>query len=180
MMILLSVRAGDLAVSISRAVKAPNAGVSAPLKPRDFLPEAQVESFVYRSIEYAAEIPAVAPPAIRQELHPGVYAAFILCWAALFGIFALTFSGSLFTLFMIAVGALTGFMYFAVPTLANSVRPREEAGVQFADFLPGEFDTLTGPVSGAEALIHVILVPAALSVGAVAIAAIVTAARIVH
>jgi hypothetical protein len=143
----------------------------------NLLPPAQIESFVYRSIEFTAETARPAT-AVHEELHPGVYGAFVLCWVALFGIFALTFLGSPFTMFMVAVGAFTGLMYFAVPVVLSRQSPAAKTNATFAGFLRGKFDTMTGPVTGAEALLHVILVPAALSAGAAAIGVIIAMSRI--
>src|SRR5262245_61430527 len=167
-------------MSVSQAVKPARAGSPTPATtPTDLLPPAQTESFVYRSIEFTARLQAeTAAEPVREELHPGVYASFIFCWAALFGIFPLTFLRSPFPMFMIAVGAFTGLMYFSVPIVLGRVRPATRAQGSFTEFLRGEFDTLTGPVRGSEALLHVILVPAALSLGAVAIGFIIQASRI--
>ena len=47
--------------------------------------------------------------------------------------------------------------------LLSRVRATDGGAVTFRDFLRGKFDTLTGPVRGWEALLHVILAPAAMS-----------------
>jgi hypothetical protein len=113
-------------------------------------------------------------------MHKGVHAAYVACWAALFGIFALTFAGSPYTMYMIAVAALNGVMFFGVPTVLSRVGPKKPSAPTLLDFLRGEFDTITGPVSGMEVLIQVITVPLALSFGAVAIAFIVHASKITY
>jgi hypothetical protein len=140
--------------------------------PAKLLRPAQVASFAYGSVEFTADDATEATAeAIRQEFHPGVYGAFILCWTALFGIVAFTFLGSPFTMLVIAVGTLAVF-------LLSRVRPRDGGAVTFRDFLRGKFDTLTGPVRGWEALLHVILAPAAMSLATLVMAFIVNASRI--
>jgi hypothetical protein len=61
--------------------------------------------------------------------------------------------------------------------LLSRVRLTDGGAVTFRDFLRGKFDTLTGPVRGWEALLHVILAPAALSLATLAMALIVNASR---
>jgi len=137
--------------------------------PANLLRPAQVASFAYGSVAFTADYATEATAdATRQELHPGVYGAFILCWTALFGIVAFTFLGSPFTMLVIAAGT------FAVFLLS---RVRATDGVTFRDFLRGKFDTLTGPVRGWEALLHVILAPAAMSLATLVMAFIVNASR---
>jgi type IV secretory pathway VirB2 component (pilin) len=81
---------------------------------------------------------------------------------------------------MITVAALNGVMFFGVPVMLSRVGPKKRSTLGFGEFLRGEFDTLTGPVSGTEVLIQVITVPLALSLGAVAIAFIVHASKIAY
>src|SRR5262245_66340128 len=104
-------------MSVSQAIKRARPGSpTRAATPSNLLPPAQAESFIYTSSEFTAELreEAAARPML-QEFHRGVYAAFIACWAALFVVFALTFLASPFAMFMIAVGAFTGLMYFALP-----------------------------------------------------------------
>lgn len=147
------------------------------------VPEAQVESFVYRSRETAAQ-PRTAS-VVHQELHSGIHGVYVACWAALFGIFALTFLGSHYALFLIGVAVLSSSSLFIVPGLIlrtgrKAALTPAECPSSIAEFLRGEFDTLTGPLNGVEALAQVLLVPVCLSLGAVAISFIIYASRIAY
>ena len=117
----------------------------------------------------------VAARAIHQDVHPGVYIAFVSCWAALFAVFLATFAESPFTIFMVTIGALTGVALFGVPYILSRVAPPSigVAKVSFLQFLRDEVETCYGRVSGTEALIQVIMVPLALTLGALAISTII-------
>ncbi len=163
----------------TQALKKPQGKTTAFQTPASIVPEPQVESFVYRSMESAADRIIVKAPAVQQEMHSGVYATLILCWTALVGIFALTFWGSPYAMYMVAVSTLTGVAYFALPIVLSRVAPKT-CDVCFVDFLRGQVSTIYGPVSGFEALVQVIMVPASLTLGAVAIAFIVQAAKLAY
>jgi hypothetical protein len=160
-----------------------NWGVTAGAAVKPIVPEAQVESFVYQSREAAAT--ARPPATARQDLHGGIYAIYVLCWLALFGIFALTFLGHPYALYMVGDAVVSSSSLFIVPALIMrtgrkaALTPRD-ATTSLGEFLRGEFDTLTGPLNGVEALIQVLLVPVCLTIGAVAISFIVQASRIVY
>ena len=160
-----------------------NTAAPARTPTRNIVPEPQIESFVYRNRETAAE-PQTAS-AVRSHLNGAVHKIYVLCWAALFSIFALTFAGDRHALFMVAVAVLSSSSLFIVPGLI--LRTERKAGLtprdapaSLGEFLHGEFETLTGPLNGVEALIQVLLVPACLSFGAVAISFIVQASRIAY
>src|ERR1043166_251219 len=117
----------------------------------------------------------IAARAVYADIHPGVYAGFVGCWAALIAVFVATFAESPFTLFMLAVVIGYAIMFFGVPYVMSRVaKPETNVGnVPFADFLRGQVQTLTGPVSSAEALMQVLMVPVCLTLGALAIGFIV-------
>jgi hypothetical protein len=163
----------------------PERNITAPAKTsaQAIVPKAQVESFVYRSREAAAE--AQAASTVHQELHGGIHGLYVLCWVALFGVFALTFLGSPYALYMVGVAVLSSSSLFIVPALIlragrkAALTPVERPSL-VAEFLRGDFDTLTGPLNGLEALAQILLVPLCLTLGAVAISFIIHAARIAY
>jgi hypothetical protein len=167
----------------SRFARRPERNVAAPARTpaQAIVPEAQIESFVYRSREAAAEPRSAS--AVRSHLNGAIHKIYVLCWAALFSIFALTFAGDRYALFMVGVAVLTSSSLFIVPGLIlrterkAALTPRDDPN-SLGEFLRSEFDTLTGPLNGVEALIQVLLVPVCLIVGAVAISFIVQASRI--
>jgi len=112
--------------------------------------------------------------AVHADLHPTVYKVFAGCWAALVAVFLATFAESPYTLYMLAVVVGTAIMFFGVPYVMSRLTPRTAARqVSFGDFLLGQVQTLTGPVSGTEAVIQVLMVPVCLTLGALAIGFIV-------
>ena len=169
----------------SPIARRPERNTAAPArKPaQSLVPEAQIESFVYRSREAAAELQAAST--VRQDLHPGIHTIYVLCWVALFGVFALTFLGQPYALFMVVVAVVTSSSLFIVPGLIlregrkAALRP-VDAPSSIGEFLRGEFATLTGPLNGAEALAQILLVPVCLTFGAVAISFIIQASRIAY
>jgi len=123
----------------------------------------------------AAKASAQARSVVYEDVHPGVYVAFVSCWASLLTVFAATFVESPATLFMIAICVAYAIMFFGVPYVLSRVGAgsRPVANASFLDFLRGEVDTLYGRVSGMEALTQVIMVPLALTLGGIAISLIV-------
>jgi hypothetical protein len=113
--------------------------------------------------------------ALHADLHPGVYKLFTASWAALIAVFVATFAESPFTLFMLAVVIGYAIMFFGVPyVMSRQTQPETKVGnVPFADFMRGQVQTLTGPVSSYEALAQVLMVPVCLALGALAIGFIV-------
>ena len=113
--------------------------------------------------------------AVHGDLHPAVYKLFTASWAALIAVFLATFAESPFTLFMLAVVIGYAIMFFGVPYVMSRVAQAETdvSKVSFADFLRGQVQTLTGPLSSSEALMQVLMVPVCLTLGAVAIGTIV-------
>jgi hypothetical protein len=112
---------------------------------------------------------------VHGDIHPAVYKLFTASWAALIAVFVATFAESPFTLFMLAVVIGYAIMFFGVPyVMSRQTQPETKVGkVPFADFMRGQVQTLTGPVSSYEALIQVLMVPVCLTLGAIAIGFIV-------
>jgi hypothetical protein len=142
---------------------------AAVIERTSILPKPQVESFVYRKREMEA-VQRAAAPAYEQNLHKGVFVAYLGAWATLFAIFAIAFEDSPFTLFMITVGVLNGVALFGVPIILARAGKMATSRLEFGDFLRAKVATASGPLSGAEALAQVVMVPACLSLGALMIA----------
>ena len=101
-----------------------------------------------------------------------------------FGIFAafwLTFAGDSEAALAISMSTVYALVFFAVPYLM--VRMAAKHGLppgrrsSLSDFLNGDFETITGRISGWSALVQVALVPVALAFGTLAIGVIYTSAR---
>ena len=82
---------------------------------------------------------------------------------------------TVFLLGFISIFAVIGFGVTVVMNRMGKYLPGTTGTL--ADFLNGRVATADGSVKGSEALIQVILVPACLSVGGVAIGLIITASR---
>ena len=130
---------------------------------------ATAERVAYRKVAARA-----VKAAIHRDLHPGVYKLFVACWAALVAVFLATFAESPYTLYLLGVVIGTGIMFFGVPYVLSRLTPQTKwANVTLGDFLRGQVQTLTGPVSGIEALTQVLMVPVCLTLGGIAIGFIV-------
>ncbi len=115
---------------------------------------------------------------IHAEMHLGVYTALLGCWAAFLSLFWMTFMGNSQTVFLMAFILAFTIVAFGLPVVMNRTGkylPGTEGTL--GDFLKSRVATIDGSVTGMEALIQVILVPACLTVGGVAIGFIITASR---
>jgi len=101
------------------------------------------------------------------DLHKGTYVAGCLAWLAFIAVFWAGFATDLHSAFMIAISTVYMLIYFATPGLmirmAGRFMGHRQVDEPFDAFLAGEVDTHTGPIGGREALIQIILVPAALT-----------------
>jgi len=120
------------------------------------------------------QLPEEAP---QTMMHPGVYKLALLCWVGLLAVFWITFWMSTGALFMITVGTFYAVMFFGVPYAMTRQTPAIVPARSLAGFARGRFATLYGPVSGADALLQVILVPLLLALGGVAFGIIIHWAR---
>lgn len=124
---------------------------------------------------------SVSLPPLRMQMHPGVYKVAFICWMCLLGEFFLTFFASASALFMVAVDAVFAAVFFGVPWIMNRMKPQTStASAGLPAFLKARFDTLYRPIEGREALLQVIMVPLALSLGGVAIGFIILSSRALH
>jgi hypothetical protein len=116
--------------------------------------------------------------AVHKDMHPGVYKAAVISWAVFMGVFWLTFWMSANALFMVAISTAYAAMFFGVPYVMSRMNPDANASdCGLVHFLRGKVDTLYGPINSFEALIQVILVPAALTLGGACMAFAIHAAR---
>jgi hypothetical protein len=138
----------------------------------------------------AAQAPVAAAPVSRAQavvrhlpghpralMHPGVYKIALLCWAGFLSVFWITFWVSGNALFMVTVGTFYALMFFGVPITMSRMAPTRPREGSLDAFLRGRFGTFTGPVTGLEALVQVILVPLFLGLGGVAIGTIIRLSR---
>ena len=118
---------------------------------------------------------ASAASTVHKDLHPSIYKAYVVSWAALIGVFLATFAESPFTLFMLGIVIFYATMFFGVPYVLSCVkRPGTRAPkVSLYEFLRGRVESPYGPVSGMEALVQVLMVPVTLTLGALLIGFIV-------
>lgn len=115
------------------------------------------------------------------DMHLGVYAIALACWATFLALFWITFSVSGSARFMLTICLVYAAVFFSVPVILTRLMPekRPSRGSLFS-FLKGTIQTIDGPVKGVDALVQVILVPACLTVGGIAIGIIITLARASH
>ena len=123
----------------------------------------------------------VALPPIETVMHPHVYRIALGFWVVFLAIFWATFWVSANALFMVVISTFYAVMFFGVPyVMLRQVPGRTEAKGPLRNFLREPFGTIDGAISGYEALVQVILVPACLILGGTAIGFIIHSARAVH
>lgn len=117
----------------------------------------------------------------RSAMHPAIYKLAVLNWAMLLVVFWVTFFVSANALFMVVVGTFYALVFFGVPFIMSRMAPKGDASpLSLNAFVRGRFDTFCGTVSGFDALLQVILVPFALSIGGMVIGYIIHSARIAN
>jgi hypothetical protein len=117
----------------------------------------------------------------RNHMHPGVFKIAFLCWMMLLAVFWITFAMSANAMFMLAIVMAFATVYFGVPYLMSRISGASRtSSITLGEFLRGRFNTIYGPIGGLEALMQVILVPFAVSLGGIAIGFIIHAARNAH
>lgn len=123
----------------------------------------------------------VALPKIESVMHPHVYRIALGFWAVFLAIFWATFWVSANALFMVVISTFYAVMFFGVPyVMLRQVPGRTQAKGPLRDFLERPFATIDGTMSGYEALLQVIMVPACLILGGTAIGFIIHGARAIH
>jgi len=154
---------------------------SAAIAARHALREMKREAFVYPQLQTRGKQIAASAPTVYADMHPGVYGIALLCWAPFMAVFFVTFHASANATFMVDISGAYAVMFFGVPFVMSRAVPRKEAvrsGLR--DFLGGSVDTLYGPVNSGEALLQVIMIPLALTLGGIAIGFIIHADRIAY
>ena len=121
-------------------------------------------------------------PALEQNMPVGVYKLALFCWALFLSSFVVTFWGSAHALFMLAICGFYALMFFGTPYVlwrqAKKAMPQsEKRATPLAAFLRRDLATIDGPTHGFDAVVQVILVPAILSLGCMAIGTIISLAR---
>jgi hypothetical protein len=124
----------------------------------------------YRLVDAPADLPAglagqtafqsaAAVPDVPKAVGKMIITAFV----ALLTTFAVTLTGSRESLFAIAICAVFLFMFFAVPTLFLRTEPGRGPQPDLDSFMDKGMMTYTGPVSGRDALIQMLIVPVLLT-----------------
>ena len=124
-----------------------------------------------------ATVKAFPAPHTHALMHRGVYKIALLCWAGFMAVFWVTFWMSSNALFMVVIGTFYALMFFGVPIKMSQMAPTRPRVGSLGAFLRGQFATLDGPISGMDALLQVVLVPVALTLGGIAIGIIIHLSR---
>lgn len=119
-------------------------------------PLAEIEAAVARS---EAAVPDM----------PGAAGAFMVAvYAALMAAFALTMATGGAATFAIVISAFYVAMFFAVPAIFFGVESDQSRRPNLTEFLERGMDTATGHISGASALVQMLVVPALLTIAILA------------
>ena len=114
---------------------------------------------------------------VVQHMHPAIYRIAFACWVFFLATFWVTFWVSAHALFMVVIGTVYAAVFFGVPYLMSRQAPRDIHSPSLAEFMHRDVATFYGPIRGRDALVQVVLVPAVLSIGCVAIGIIIRMAR---
>ncbi|MBN9546863.1 MAG: hypothetical protein J0I19_15460 [Alphaproteobacteria bacterium] len=115
---------------------------------------------------------------VQAVMDPRIYKIALGCWIGFLAVFWLTFWMSANALFMVVISTVYAVMFFGVPyAMSRQVRDRPKTDKSLFAFLSQPFATIDGVMSGAEALLQVVLVPLCLTAGGIAIGIIIHAAR---
>jgi hypothetical protein len=124
---------------------------------------------------------AVAAAPADSIMHPHVYRIALACWACFLAVFWASFWVSSYALFQVVIGTVYAVMFFGVPYEMSRIYPGKRTSEKSIwQFMARPFRTRTGTMHGYEALIQVVLVPVALTIGGTAIGMIIHAARNAH
>lgn len=145
-----------------------------------------------REVPFAGEVP---PPRIvtleraapaepwrnPSDMPLAVHQLALACWVAFLGVFWITFAFSGKAEFMVAISTVYAIVFFTVPMILTRMFPAETRKHRdLSAFLKGRFEIFGGSLSGFDALVQVIVVPASLTLGGIAIGFIIHAARLTH
>jgi hypothetical protein len=118
--------------------------------------------------QQAEQAAPVKPAAAAPDIPVAVGAMIVGAYVALISAFAIATVRSPESVFAIVVAALFLAAYFTVPRLFFAVEPKGAPRPDFARFMEEGQQTATGPCSGGNALVQMLIVPLALTVGALA------------
>jgi hypothetical protein len=112
-------------------------------------------------------------PPIARTLPAGIVALGVAGYLGVLAAFWTFFGDDHGAVQSLAVVSLVAVVFFGVPYVMFTTRTkhgvRSEHRQAISDFLSGDFDTLTGPITGWSALVQYAFLPVALAFGAVAI-----------
>lgn len=104
-----------------------------------------------------------------EELPAAVYGAILAGFALMLAVAWLAFGGALETGLDLVVVTVLCIVFLALPIILHSAARAQMEHTGLRQFLSARIDTATGPVSGREASIEILLIPAALALAAIAI-----------
>jgi len=113
--------------------------------------------------------PASEP--INSGFPMEIWKIMALCYGALLVIALVVFAQDEQTRYVVSVCLGLALMFFGIPWLLmkTEARSRHNRRRSFTDFLGKGLRTLTGPLEGREAMVQILLVPAVLASGMLAI-----------
>jgi hypothetical protein len=118
---------------------------------------------------------------LATSLPLGVLAIGIAGYLGVVGSFWIAFGGVGETALVLVIVSLFGAMYFGLPYVMARTAAKHAFGERkqesIADFLAGDFDTLTGRIGGWSAMVQYALLPVALAFGALTIGIIMMVLR---
>jgi hypothetical protein len=144
------------------------------------LPHRQASSFLPERdcVEKRAQRPEAAPTRIPPgaELHPIVYRSLILCIAIMVLASWLSFGWNGETDYLLFIVSTVFGAFIVVPTLIGLTARRREANLgetpSVAEFLRSRVETGSGPLTGKQTWIQIIIIPASLALAAILIGAV--------
>lgn len=105
---------------------------------------------------------------ITADLHPSVLGVVIASYLALLGIAWVAFVADIDTGIAMMVNTAYFAMYFGVPVVMARIGGFRLGGSGLATFLRSRFETFTGAISGWGAMTQMVVVPASLAFGLLA------------
>jgi small-conductance mechanosensitive channel len=107
--------------------------------------------------------------ASTPDMPSAVGKMIVASYIALLGMFAVTMTGSRLSIFSVVIGFIFLFMYLGVPTVLLKTEPKRDQRPSFDHFLQKGIQTYTGPMSGKDVLMQMLLVPVLLTACALTI-----------
>lgn len=116
-----------------------------------------------------SDLPAAKtkPAAAVPDMPVAAGVMMIIAYAALMGAFVVTIQGARAD-FAIVIAAFYLMMFFGIPAVFLGTEGDRTRRPDFVQFLDRGIDTATGRISGGEALVQMLIVPALLALGVLA------------